>query len=279
MIACAGPRSKTEFYPDTNRLELNGGVVRFSAKGEVESRLGSRFTGGLTSKARIASRLTRPPLLRTNEALKANKLTFIAWGDSITQCGTAEWNGGATATELNWVHLLARNLEKQHPGLKVVETADGVGGQNVAESLCRDPVQTLNNRGNVDLFLIELGTNDQAFHIATPAQFADSLRQMITQLITAYDCDIVILTPGPLPETKAVDPPEVYINTMKQVGKEFNVPVVDMTSAVNEIIAANNKNFTDYHNGPTNCHPNDLGHQTWANIILTALEKATQPIP
>jgi len=271
------PRSATEYYSDDNQLQMDGGVVRFSAQSELEARLGSRYSDGEIARARLIARAKRAPFLRTATALKTGKLSMLCWGDSITACG-GDWNGGASMEANNWGHVLARNLEGQQPGLKVVETLDGVGGQNVAESLCRDPAARATRGANLDLVLIQLGTNDQVFRLTTPAQFADSLRKMLTQLLVVTDSDLVLVSPGPLPKSIVLtqQPPAVYLETMKKVGAEFHVPVVDISSGINSYLAKTGKPFTDLHMGPENCHPNDAGHAEWAKIVTAAVEQGVK---
>lgn len=267
------PSSKTRYYADSDRMEMDGGVVRFSADGELEVKLGSRYTDGKAVAERLAARAHRPPLLRTAEAFTKGRLSLLAWGDSISSCG-GDWNGGATQAASNWVHVLSRHLEGEHKGLKVSEVADGVGGQNVAESLCRDPSGLAARNVNPDLILLELGTNDQGFRMVTVAQFAKSWRRMLTQLIVTTDSDLVMITPGPLPDAKAVEPPGAYIRAMQEVGREFNVPVVDMTAGVNQVMAAQKLAFTDFHNGPKDCHPNNRGHAVWAGVVAETILRA-----
>lgn len=109
----------------------------------------------------------------------------------------------------------------------------------------------------------------------TPNQFAGSLRKMLTQLIVATDSDIVLITPGPLPKSIVLtkDPPETYLRIMRDVGSEFNVPVVDMTNGINRFLTAHNQEFAQLHLGPENCHPNDAGHTAWAGVVLAGIEK------
>ena len=93
-------RGKGEFFAAT--VESDGGVVKFSPAGEVQARLGSRFGDGALITRHLAQRAGRLPLRRTAVAIRAGKeLHLLAWGDSITQCGS-DWNGGATKTEFNW---------------------------------------------------------------------------------------------------------------------------------------------------------------------------------
>jgi lysophospholipase L1-like esterase len=265
------PKSETEFHNDTDRMEMDGGIVRYSADGDLEARLGSRYTNGQLIKARLDSRTGRPPLLRTAQAIQAGKLSLLAWGDSITQCGGTTWNGGASKTENNWVHVLARTMEAKHPGLTVSEVADGVGGQNAAQSLCRNPAAVAARGTNPDLILIQLGTNEQVFQLQTPAQFTASLRRMLTALIVTTDSDLVLVSTGPILDSNVPDPPEVYLRAMQAVGKEFGVPVVDINAAMQRRLADGTP-FEKFHLGPRNSHPNDAGHQVWAEAVMEVLE-------
>ena len=266
------PQNLKQFFASADTWDpgRDGGIIRVSPAGEFTARLGSRYSDGKLIKEHLAARIARPPLARTREAVGRHALGFLAWGDSITQVG-GEWNGGATKEANNYAHLLARLLEANYAGLQVKETVDGIGGQSISESLCRSPLERLGNIDpGADLIIIELGTNDQVFHLSTPEQYATGLRAMLTSLMTATDLDIVLLSPGPVPDRKVKDPPEAYLQAMEQVGKEFNVPVIDM-SAIMKRALAGGRPFSDFHVGPTNCHPNDAGHAVWANGILTEL--------
>jgi lysophospholipase L1-like esterase len=263
-------RGKGEFF--AAEIESDGGVVKFSPEGDMVARLGSRFGDGTLIKRHLAQRAGRPPLKRTAAALRAGKeLRLLAWGDSITQCGS-DWNGGATRTERNWCPVLSRTLEKRYPPVKVRDEANGVGGQTAAEGLCRDPATNAAMR-SIDLTLLEFGTNDAGYKHYRPKRYAQALRDMVASVGLLSDSDIVIVTVGPLLDQHALASEEEYIQAAIDVGRELNVPVVNISAAVNRNLTAERLPFEKLHLGPTNVHPNDAGHAVWAQAVMDVLAR------
>lgn len=251
------------YFPAT--LAQDGGVIQLSPTSDVSARLGSRFSDAFI-RARLVQRAKRQPLLRTSAALQSGTLRLLGWGDSITQTGP-DWNGGATDTAHNWVHVLARKLEAQYPPLKVEEKSDGVGGQNAAEGHTRNPVPLYYEQP--DLLLLEFGTNDSNFHHYTPARYRQALRDMVTDLLTLTDSDIGLLTVGPLLDLPLDGTEAEYIQAAQAVGREFNIPVVNIAAVMHSKLAENGGTpFEKYHTGPTNVHPNNAGHAVWAQAVL-----------
>ncbi len=256
------------FFPPV--IALDGGVVKISPNGEILARLGSRYADGKLLQVRLAQRKQRPPLLRTARVLHdGGTLQLLAWGDSITQCGP-DWNGGATDTAHNWVNVLARQIEAQFPAVKVKEEANGVGGQNVAEGHTRDPIGRYYRQP--DLELLEFGTNDADFHHYSAQRYAEELHGAIRELFTLTDSDVAILTVGPLLGKVVEGTEDDYLAAAQAVGKEFNIPVVNISAAMRKKLAENGGTpFAHYHLSADNVHPNNAGHAVWAQAVLETL--------
>ncbi len=272
------PKSDTEFRGQGTRIEYDGGIVRFTAEGILDGRLGSRFTDGAFVKERLAMRAERKPFQATAARLRSGgRLLMVVSGDSISQVGgngPDAWNGGASAQEKNWVYVLGRQLETAYPGCKVGISARGIGGTMAYNGLCRAPQPELPDTF-IDLYLIEYGTNEHMCDWMSPELYAQALREFVTMVSVYSDCDIALVSVGLLITPDMPIDAHAYVDAALAVGNEFHVPVVNEWETMTN--ALRGRPYTTFHLGtqpnrePWDAHPNDAGHQVWADAVFDAI--------
>lgn len=202
----------------------------------------------------------------------------VAYGDSISEVGrTPSWHGGATLAERNWAQVFGQRLRAACPASAVTVANFGIGGQNSYEGLGRldwlAPLQP-------DLVLIAFGANDCGYHYLLPAETETALTTLAQGIRARFAADVVLLTTGgdnPLqPGWQHLDE---TLAAQHAAAATANVTLVDLRAAV---LAATGQGarWTDYHNGIADCHPNDRGHQLWADAVWAVIGSALlAPMP
>lgn len=280
------PKSDSEFRGMGTQIENDGGIARFNAKDELDGRLGSRFTSGEFIKQRLALRADRKPFQVTAGRLRTGgRLGLVVSGDSISQVGgnvPGAWNGGASALEKNWVYVLGKHFETAYPGCKAGIDSRGIGGTMAYNGLCRAP-QPERPDTSIDLYLIEYGTNEILTPWMTPEAYAQALREFITMVSVYSDCDLALVTVGLITIPDLPFDAQQYVDAAINVGKEYNVPVINEWEIVAN--ALHGQPYTTLHLGdqpnrkPSDAHPNDAGHQVWADGAFEMIRKALETPP
>lgn len=209
-------------------------------------------------------------LPRSKQRLKAGEtLSMVAYGDSICEVGrTPGYFGGATSAEENWACQLQDLLAESLPQQDIKVKSFGVGGQNSYEGLGRlDSLPAF----NADLVMYEFGANDCAFHPLPPAASYLAMKSLAEGARLRYDMDVLIIIPGLFNPTQS-SPEHVaeMAEAIRQAALDSQTMVADVRNAV--LKATNQgRNWSDYHNGDSDCHPNNRGHALWAETVCAAL--------
>jgi lysophospholipase L1-like esterase len=217
-----------------------------------------------------------PMLTRTRQRLQDTlPLRVVCFGDSISEVGrSSRWHGGATTPAANWGQQLGLLLRAAYPGSEITVVNAGIGGQNSYEGLGRlDALVAL----QPDLVLVEFGANDCCYHFLEPAQTRLALATLAQWITERTGADVMLVGSG---GDNPRDPFFVHLDdtlaATRAAAADAGVPYIDTRAAV---LAATDggARWTDYHNGPRNCHPNDKGHRLWAETAMTAIQSFLKP--
>jgi lysophospholipase L1-like esterase len=216
---------------------------------------------------------SQPALSRSQQKLHDKKpLRIVAFGDSISEVGrSSKWHGGASKPENNWAQQLGVLLRGAYPKSKFNVINAGIGGQNSYEGLGRiDALEKM----KPDLVLIEFGTNDCVFHFLEPEQTRLALSTLAKDIHLRFGADVVLMgTAGDNPLEPFFQHRDETVEATRKAAADAGVLFVDMRAP---ILAAteNGKQWADFHLNSNNCHPNDKGHEVWAQTVFSALRAA-----
>ena len=114
---------------------------------------------------------------------------------------------------------------------------------------------------------MELGTNDWNYGTSL-AQFEKDYRKLITELVNTTRADILCVGLGWFENYRTpsyVAPEWQYNQIIRKIALEFGIGYVDTRNAM----MCSNKAWTDITLTSDPVHPNDAGHQIWANEVIT----------
>jgi len=212
------------------------------------------------------------PLSHVRARLAAGKpVRVLCYGDSISEVGRHErWHGGASKPTNNYGHLLVNKLAEASPEATFEVDFFAIGGQNTYEGLGR--VLQLREY-EVDLVLLAFGTNDCNHHYLLPEQTRQAMAELIAQTRRLGEHDVVVLgTGGDNPEAPFFKiRPGPIVAATAAAAKAKGARFVDIRGA---ILAAteDGERWADFHLNRENVHPNDAGHEVWAETIFAALQ-------
>jgi lysophospholipase L1-like esterase len=203
---------------------------------------------------------------------EARPVRVVLFGDSISEVGRSKtWNGGASAPEKNWGTLLKSKLESAVPGCSILISHYGIGGQNTYEGLGR--LDGLENF-QPDLVLVAFGANDCCHHFLIPEETHLALKTMLAEITNRFGADVLVVgTAGDNPDKPFFRHLEATIEVQKKAAEEFGCPFVDARSAM-LAATAHGARWGDFHLADDNCHPNDQGHEIWADAVFKSLVTA-----
>jgi lysophospholipase L1-like esterase len=186
--------------------------------------------------------------------------TVAFMGDSITGMGWGVPGG--------FVHLVVDGLAAN--GVKITPIPAGVGGNRSPEMLARVDADVIAKKP--DWLLLSCGVND----VWSRSIDLDTFKKNITAIVDkaqAAGIKVMILPPTPIYEASKQefnDNIPSYVDFMKQLAKERNLPYADIHQAWLDYIAAhaqpNNGNIVTI----DGVHPNPDGHLVFAKTILAA---------
>jgi lysophospholipase L1-like esterase len=218
-----------------------------------------------------------------SQATESNKLTIVAFGDSIT----APRKGVVTYSDLLREALTSKNVE-------VINA--GIGGNTTEHAKKRFEKDVLAH--SPDIVIIQFGNNDAAVDVwkDPPAtgprvpleDYVKNLSEMITTLKTRK-AKVILVTPLPTRWTEKLrgmygkppyDPSDPdgfnflkkdYVAALKTLGAQNKVPVIDLYSAYYRHAGKKGRSmdelFTD------GMHPNDQGQRIEAELLLKEIKK------
>lgn len=186
--------------------------------------------------------------------------TWAAIGDSITF--------GSAATNNNGYAYLTRDKLVNKYGSGVVMTNRGHSGYKV--SAIQPLLETEIIPYNYDLITLAAGTND--WNYGTPLnKFESDYRLMLETLLSKTNADIICISlgwfdtwNGPSNFTRETE----YNKIIQKLALEYGLGYVDMYS----LMKNSGYTFAEMTYAPDPVHPNDLGHQLWANELFTYMD-------
>jgi lysophospholipase L1-like esterase len=185
--------------------------------------------------------------------------TVAFLGDSITGLGWMLPGG--------FLHLVTDGLAAN--GIHTTPICAGVAGNRSNDMLARVDSDVISKKP--DWMLLSCGVND----VWSKTIELDAFKTNITAIVDkaqAAGIKVMILTPTPINETSTEFNPKLagYVDFMKELAKERNLPCADVNRAWVDYLAANPDPAN--HNILTvdGVHPNPDGYQLFAKTILAA---------
>jgi len=200
----------------------------------------------------------------------AQPVRLLAYGASISEVGrTPNWFGGASRAELNWGQQLASSLREAFPRRDIEMLHFGIGGQNTYELLGRFDWMP----NDIDVVMIQVGTNDCGFHEIPPQATATALASLIDAIRFFHKADVILMgSAGDNPRNPVLQHVVETQQAMRQVAHDKGVDVVMLREAVLSA-TDNGATWAQYHDGETGVHPNDRGMTVWAAAAFAALQQ------
>jgi lysophospholipase L1-like esterase len=203
-------------------------------------------------------------------------LRLVMYGDSISEVGrTPSWHGGATAPERNWGAVLARRIGATYPAAAVTVQHFAIGGQNSYEGLGRlDGLRPM----APNLVLVAFGANDCGYHFLLPEETKLALVSLVRGIQQRYGADVVLCgTGGENPRQPRFRHLAETLAAQCEAANEAGVPFVAVRDAVLNATQGGER-WADYHLGVDNCHPNDAGHEVWADGAWQVIRQHLPPV-
>lgn len=197
--------------------------------------------------------------------------SYAILGDSITDAGnvTEGVTGGASSPDKGYASLLYDRLKNQYKGTIKFDNR-GVGGQTVEQASARVNDELLPY--SYDLIIVELGTND--WNYGTPLdKFREDYESLITSLKNGTRAEIMTISIGYLGEWRGPNTiaSEVeYNKIIFEISKKHDIKSIDVRNAMLKSLESGTT-FDDLTFQPDPVHPNDLGHELWADTVYGAL--------
>jgi len=202
---------------------------------------------------------------------------LLCYGASISEVGrTPNYFGGASRAEMNWGQQLSRLLNEKYPHTSFTTLHYGIGGQNAYELLGRFDWTP----PDIDLLMIQVGTNDCGYHEIPPQATANAVRSLIEATRVLRQADVMMVgSAGDNPCSPVLVHVSETLQAMRAVARENAVPIVPLREAV--LVATDNgKRWAEYHDGEQGVHPNDRGMAVWASAVFqTIIETLSNPSP
>ena len=189
-----------------------------------------------------------------------NPVTIVCFGDSVT--GVYYHTGGRRA----YADMLELALERLYPNASVTVVNAGISGHATDNALARMDADVLAHKP--DLVTVMFGLNDM-----TRVPLDDYRANLATIITRAREtgAEVILCTPNAVfeterrPSAKLVD----YVEAIRAVGVEQNVPVVDCYQAYDQIRARDPLAFALLMSDEI--HPNMDGHKLIAELLARAV--------
>ena len=159
-------------------------------------------------------------------------------------------------------HLFLKFLKENFPTAVINSITTAIGGEQSEQGARRFKTDVLNLKP--ELIFIDYALNDRRIGLERAEV---SWRSMIEQALAAK-VKVVLLTPTPDLKEDILDdrsPLADYALMIKKLGREFQIPVVDVYAQFKEL-KKEGKDISDYMSQGN--HPNALGHQ----VVLSEIE-------
>ncbi|QDT05803.1 hypothetical protein K227x_42080 [Rubripirellula lacrimiformis] len=158
--------------------------------------------------------------------------------------------------------LYHQQLCQQYPLALIDVGVTAIGGEHSVQGAKRFAEDVLARRP--DLVFIDYGLNDRRVGLDAAG---NAWRQMI-RAGQAAGVQVVLLTPTPDSHEEITDdhtPLSLHAKQIRQIGTEWDVPVVDSYAAFQQLVIDGN-DVNDYLSQPN--HPNREGHEVVTRLLL-----------
>ncbi|HZQ48459.1 MAG TPA: GDSL-type esterase/lipase family protein [Verrucomicrobiae bacterium] len=192
--------------------------------------------------------------------VQGEKLTLVAFGDSITAGGEASRPG------LIYWQRWADELKQKYPRAEIVARNGATGGDTTANGLDRLQSKVLDQ--HPDLVLIAFGMNDNNIRpFGVPVEtFASNLRTMVDRIRSQTQAEIILVSafrPNPKWHFGSGNM-EQYARATEQVAREKQCAFADVYH--NWLAISASKKPEDLLGNNIN-HPNDFGHWIYFQVL------------
>lgn len=227
---------------------------------------------------------------------------IMSVGDSLTE------GQRASSAELTYTALFTKGLAERFPDRTViridgkrvedriarfnrvvVQEGEGAAGKItvVRSGYGGNTVQRLINRkedfigcsfedAQPALYIISVGINDSIYwdeaKYVAPAQYKENLRTLLGFIRQAHpEADVIMITPTPYYRgNEGINNNLAYAKAMAEFAAEESLPCLDMHQIWLDHRVEGEKNFGmgDWLFDDDHCHPGDVGHATFAQMLL-----------
>ncbi|GAB4431426.1 MAG: hypothetical protein OHK0040_00720 [bacterium] len=184
---------------------------------------------------------------------KGEEVVIVAFGDSITE--------GYGVSE-GWPEKFVKILRSKFPNAKITLYNKGRAGDTLEDASYRIESDVISL--NPDLVTINFGIND-AFSNVNLVNFEKTLAEMIEQIKTTTESEILIITSEILEDEEADKMVRKYYDKLQKISKEKQVGFVD----VHRIWHQKLREGTDLSSLliPGLDHPNEEGYKIFAKAV------------
>ena len=220
--------------------------------------------GGATSRCKAPQELLRfkAPLHHLASTLRSKKeIKIVALGSSSTA------GAGASGKSACYPSRLEAELNQRYPDKHFTVLNLGVGGQLASQMLSRIGAEIL--REKPTLVIWQTGVNDAIADVGL-ANFSNTLRRGTDEL-TSHGIDVILLDMQYYPRSEYMAGYRDYLNVMRDVGKEKNIPVLHRFDIMKYWVASSQFS-ADELLAPDRFHANDLTYGCLADILVDAMQ-------
>lgn len=214
----------------------------------------------------------KPKRLTVLDSLKSSskkQLQYYALGDSLSVGLFSDSQATRFST------LFAKSLESK-TGKPVIEsntssvgkTVTNFGVHHIQDVVAKQP----------DIITVEFGTNDAAYGVdpTNVNSFVTNLNTVVSQLKSQTKAQIILMTSWSSSNGKYIENDRLYDQKIKEIGKKYQVPVVDLSTiwTNNPAVTKNDYGVSNVYNiQKDEFHPNQQGHQAIADLLIKTVEE------
>lgn len=227
-------------------------------------------------------RLKRRLLEKANDA-RARAVTYVAFGDSVTQGCMEE---GVVEYENVYHQVIKRGMERRYPSTVVNVINSGVSGDTIVASRPRWERDVLMYKP--DLVTICFGHNDAHGRQEGLPAFVQSISEIVARIREETEAEILIMTPCMMmkranSQIKEVHKPlipsnmklaedgilELYVEAIRELAEELKIPLFDSYTMWEQM----EQGLIDIHSRLSNGinHPTPEFHIAWGEALETRL--------
>jgi len=207
-----------------------------------------------------------------------NMSKIVMIGDSVTDSYRSKPDGEIDLGN-GYVNMVQTLLTSCYPKVIVRVINKGIGGNTSTDVRNRWEEDVLDLKPNWITLLV--GTNDVLRRFDSPQmpelavnidEYRDNLNYMVETSLTTLDLDgFILMTPyfvEPNMNDKMRQMVDEYAFVMKDIGKKFNLPVIDIQKVFDDAL----KVKSSWNIAFDRLHPTNAGHMMMARALLKELE-------